>query len=224
MIVKSIEKNKAIALRKQGLAYSEILKQVPVAKSTLSLWLREVGLSRPQKQALTAKRIAAQARGAQRKREIRLERTLKIKQKAQQAVTKLIKDPQWLVGTLLYWAEGTKQKKWMPSQGIAFTNMDVNMLLMFRKWAIRYLQTEKLVYELYIHEKADIPKAQRYWEKIFHLKKNDLKIYIKKHNPKTVRHNTGIAYYGVMRIWIPKSTDLNRQIEGWIEGVVEYCK
>jgi orotate phosphoribosyltransferase-like protein len=33
-------KNKAVSLRKQGKTYSEILKEIKVAKSTLSLWLR----------------------------------------------------------------------------------------------------------------------------------------------------------------------------------------
>jgi orotate phosphoribosyltransferase-like protein len=53
-------KQKAIQLRMNGLTYSEILKCIPVAKSTVSLWLREVDLSVPQKQRITKKRIAAQ--------------------------------------------------------------------------------------------------------------------------------------------------------------------
>ncbi len=49
MIPKKEERKKAIQLRKKGLSYSKILKQVPVAKSTLSLWLRSVGLTKRQK-------------------------------------------------------------------------------------------------------------------------------------------------------------------------------
>ena len=52
------EKWKAVELRRKGLSYREILQHVPVAKSTLSLWLRTVGLSRPQTQRLTEKRLA----------------------------------------------------------------------------------------------------------------------------------------------------------------------
>lgn len=55
MIQKIEEKKKAIELRKQGLSYREILEQIPVAKSSLSLWLRSVGLSKKQKQRLTEK-------------------------------------------------------------------------------------------------------------------------------------------------------------------------
>ena len=52
MLAKIEEKQKAIALRKRGYSYSEILAEVPVAKSTLSLWLRSVGLAKKQKQLL----------------------------------------------------------------------------------------------------------------------------------------------------------------------------
>jgi intein-encoded DNA endonuclease-like protein len=37
MLAKFKEKEVAIELRKQGYSYSEILKKIPVAKSTLSL-------------------------------------------------------------------------------------------------------------------------------------------------------------------------------------------
>ena len=49
MITKIKEKEKAIKFRKEGFFYSEILKKVPIAKSTLSLWLRSVGLTERQK-------------------------------------------------------------------------------------------------------------------------------------------------------------------------------
>lgn len=39
-------KAKAIALRQQGLSYNEILAQVPVSKSSLSLWLRNIPVDR----------------------------------------------------------------------------------------------------------------------------------------------------------------------------------
>jgi transposase len=63
MAVKVKEKEIAIELRRQGYSYSEILKRVPVAKSTLSLWLRSLGLAKQQKQRLTEKRLAALKRG-----------------------------------------------------------------------------------------------------------------------------------------------------------------
>jgi len=42
----------AVELRKQGLSYNQITKIVPVSKSTLSLWLKDVGLTEEHRLAL----------------------------------------------------------------------------------------------------------------------------------------------------------------------------
>lgn len=75
MVHKKNEKEIAISLRKQGKTYGEILKVVKVAKSTLSLWLRSVGLAKEQYQTLTEKKRAAQKRGAEDRRTHRIEST-----------------------------------------------------------------------------------------------------------------------------------------------------
>lgn len=95
-------KESVVKLRKLGFSYAEILRRVPVAKSTISLWLRSVGLSIEQKQKLSAKRLDAAKRGGQRKREQRLINTEKIKQAARVEVKKLSKNKLWLMGVMLY--------------------------------------------------------------------------------------------------------------------------
>jgi len=224
MISKDREKTKAVSLRKRGSSYTQILKQVHVAKSTLSLWLREVGLSKPQKQKLTERRLAAARRGGLKKREMRIEKTAIIKDKAKKEVPKLIKDPFWLAGVLLYWAEGSKQKEWSPSEKVAFSNMDPDMIFLFHKWLKSYFMDVQLKYELYIHMSGDIDSAKQFWSNLLGIRKDRLLVYLKKHNPKTTRKNTGKKYFGGVRIVIQKSTDINRRIEGWTEGVIEYLK
>lgn len=110
------EKRRAIELRTQGLSYREIRRQVPVAKATLSLWLRAVGLSRPQQQRLTEKRLAAARRGWEKLRHERLERVTQATADAAQEATRRIdeRDMLWLIGTVLCWAKGTKSKAWRP--------------------------------------------------------------------------------------------------------------
>jgi hypothetical protein len=68
-------KEKAIQLRKKGLSYREIMAQVPVAKSTISLWLRSVGLSKRQWQRLTKKKLAGIQKGCDAKR---VQRTIEL--------------------------------------------------------------------------------------------------------------------------------------------------
>lgn len=55
IISKKDLQQKAIRLRKEGKTYSEILRVVPVAKSSLLLWFKDVGLSTEQVQRITAK-------------------------------------------------------------------------------------------------------------------------------------------------------------------------
>ena len=84
--MKNLLKEKALILRKEGSSYNEILMQVPVAKSTLSLWLRSVGLSKVQKQRLTDKKRASRERGWKAWNKIRVEKSQFIKQLAKEEI------------------------------------------------------------------------------------------------------------------------------------------
>lgn len=88
-MAKRVERKRAIELRKQGLSYREIRSEVPVAKATLSLWLRQVGLAKAQRQRLTAKRLAATHRGAQQLYEEKLERIGRILLEVESEATSL---------------------------------------------------------------------------------------------------------------------------------------
>ena len=137
-------KTKAIELRKKGLSYSEIRKEISVAKATLSLWLKSVGLSKSQKQRLTQKKLEAGLRGAQKRKEQRLALTAAIKQSAAQEIGSLDRQSLWLIGAALYWAQGNKQKENSVSCGIKFSNSDAQMLLFFYRWLLDFCGIEKI--------------------------------------------------------------------------------
>ena len=60
-------KNTAIRLRKEGLSFSEIKEKIPVSKSTLSKWFKEIKLSPAQRLRLKQKRIEAAKKGSDKK-------------------------------------------------------------------------------------------------------------------------------------------------------------
>lgn len=230
MFSKGEEKKKAITLRKQGKTYAEILKEVPVAKSTLSLWLREVGLSKGQIQRITTRRRAAQLRGAQSRKTDRIERTNKIHSEAMQAVGQLTKREQWLIGAALYWAEGTKERSGRIGQGIDFANTDPAMVKFFSNWLrdILGVESDQITLSLYLHKnhKERLPSICKYWEGVVNIPSIKISyVYLKKHNPKTVRKKVNESeYYGTLRIGVRRSTDLQRKIQGTIYGITgEYC-
>jgi hypothetical protein len=91
-------KEKAVALRKKGKTYSEILRIIPVAKSTLSEWLREVGLSISQQQNITEKRKAAQRRGAVARRTQRQKLQASIFAESAAEIRSISNRELWLIG------------------------------------------------------------------------------------------------------------------------------
>lgn len=224
---KTKEKEEATKLRKKGLSYSEILKEIPVAKSTLSLWLRSVGLSKRQKQRLTEKKLAAALRGAKIRKDQRLSITKEIKNKARGEIRKLSNRELWLIGVALYWAEGSKQKEHNVSQKVKFSNSDPKIIKIFLKWLqdICKLPKPEISFRISLHKKSlnKLDTVRKYWSVITGFSINDFKkIDWKKHKINTKRKNVGDKYYGLLNIYIKNSTNLNRKIEGWTEGIYKY--
>lgn len=218
-------KNKAINLRRQGLSYSEILKQVPVSKSTLSLWLRSVGLSKRQKQRLTKKKLEAMRRGSARKREIRIELIDTINKETKKDVYGLTNRDLWLTGIMLYWAKGSKEKEHNIAQATQFGNSDPKMIKVFMKWLKEIIKVpeNELDFEIYIHKTGDPEKALNYWSKVVSCNKSKFKVYFKRHRLGTTnRKNVKENYYGLMRIRVKKSSTLNRKISAWIKHICDY--
>ncbi|MCX6724416.1 MAG: hypothetical protein NT155_04620 [Candidatus Staskawiczbacteria bacterium] len=226
MQAKIEQKNKAIELRKQGFSYAEILKKIPVAKSSLSLWLRSVGLSKKQEQRLTDKKLASALRGSKKRKEIRIALTNEIKRKAQEEVGNLTERELWLISTALYWAEGSKEKNYRPGSGVQFSNSDPRMIRLFLSWLLGTVDIPKedIGIDIYIHEshKNTINRVINYWaEQINFSRDNFQHIYFKKNKIDTKRKNTGKDYYGLLRVRVKGSSILNRRISGWIDG---FCK
>jgi hypothetical protein len=221
-------KIKAIKLRKEGKTYSEILKVIPVAKSTLSDWLKKVGLSIPQKQIITEKRRAAQRKGADAQRNKRIKKQESLIENALKDIKSISKRELWLIGIALYWAEGAKEKDYRTTSRVSFSNSDPKMVALFIKWIKECIKlgNEDLILSLYIHEshKNRVIEIKKLWSKHLNLSLDLFdNVYFKKNKINTKRKNTGDLYIGLLRVNIVASTDLNRKITGWIKGILENC-
>lgn len=227
MIAKLKEKKLAIKLRKKGMSLQEIRQEVPVAKSTLSLWLKEVGLSIPQKQRLTQKKLDAAHRGALRRKKDRIAATDKIFAAAEKDIGSITKRELWLMGIMLYWAEGSKQKETNVASAVKLSNSDPFMIKFFVQWLneICGVPLDFLRLDVYIHETSKKTRREllRYWSLNTGVPlKYYRSIYFKKGSIKTKRKNIGDAYYGLVSLKVYRSTILNRQIAGWVKGIEKY--
>jgi len=80
---------------------------------------------------------------------------------------------------------------------------------------------ERLSFRLSIHETADVSAALRFWAGVVGVEADHFhKTNLKRHNPRTVRHNTGESYAGCLIVSVSRSTELHRRIEGWWKGLI----
>ncbi len=75
-------------------------------------------------------------------------------------------------------------------------------------------------------KRADFPlfdgagRALEFWSGVVGVPAPALAVARKRHNPKTVRKNTGDGYHGCLSVTVRRSSELNLRISGWCEGLV----
>ena len=128
------------------------------------------------------------------------------------------------MGIILYWAEGSKEKEWRNSSQVELINSDPFIVKFFLRWLLEVVKIKKndIYFQIYIHEnhKKSLLEVKKSWSNItgFELSYFN-KVYFKKHKVKTIRHNSGDNYKGILNILVRKSSNFNRKISGWVEGI-----
>lgn len=221
MKLKVREKEKAIRLRKHGHSYKDILKVVPVAKSTLSSWLKDLPLTNEEKHYLK-KRLDnnishGMIKAAAAHRRNRLEREKLIFNEARKEFDKFAHDPLFHTGIALYWAEGAKR-----SSMFQFSNSDTEMMRVMLFWVEKFLNRKRqgIFVRLYMHKPYIHENWEQHWAK-------EIQIPIKNFK-KTIYKPTGLLvkkrpnYKGCLRLEVPKSTRDRIKIIFWFNMLVEY--
>lgn len=171
----------------------------------------------------TKAQYAAALLGGAKRKEQRISQTEKIRLEAMQEVHEVHRDQFRLLGAMLYWAEGSKQKVHSISKGTIFSNSDPLMIVFFYKWLLEICQVSpgNITCELYIHRDANIQEARRFWAVTLKLPIHQLnQVRLKKGNPGSYRKNKGKGYHGVLRLTVRRSTNLNRTIMAWVERCI----
>ncbi len=214
---------KARELRGQGLDYEEIAAALGVAKSSVSLWVRDLATPARLSYAECRKRSAEGARRYwEAERPVREARRAAVREAAAAEIGELTKREILIAGAIAYWCEGAKNKPYRRSDRVIFTNSDPALIQFF----LRFLTAagtpqENLTFQVYIHENADVRSAELFWLNVTGARPEQFRrASLKRHNPKTVRKNVGDDYRGCLRIDVRRSTGLYRRIEGWAQAIV----
>jgi len=211
------EKEKAIGLRLRGRSIKEIAKQLNVAKSSVSLWVRDIKLTPVQLNKLAEKShtiVAIEKRRATRLNNERAKRQV-VLDLAEKEIKKLSLKDLWLIGVMLYWAEGGKTQRGL----VRFSNGDPEMIKIMMVFFRRVCKVpeEKFRGYIHIHPHLDHKKAEKYWAAIMGISlKKFFKTY-RKVNTSSKNKKDSLPF-GVLDIYIC-DTKLFLKISGWAKGI-----
>lgn len=214
-------KEKAVALRKKGYSYKEIMAEVPVAKSSLSLWLKDTELTASEKSVLKNRTDSNILRGrikaAASARNNRLIREKQRLPTVQAHFDRYKDDSLFQLGIGLYWAEGAKN-----SGSAMFTNSDERMIRIVLQWVetfTTYTRTE-LRYRLYVHKPYAHENCEAWWAEKLGV---PLTLFTKtSYKPTSKGVKIRQNYKGCLRVEVPRSSILLHTLKIWTDLLVEY--
>ena len=221
-MAKSEEKNRALELRQRGMGVRDIAKRIGIAKSTVSLWCRDIELTPVQIQHLHEKWICGgyygRMKGARMQHRQRLERMAIFQKQGMDLIGKLSNRDILMVGIALYWGEGDKK-----GRQVKITNSDPKIIKFILKWFKQVCTIERDRISLYVIineiHRSRVGEVEKYWSRITGIPRNQFTktTLIKAKNKKNYKNFP--VHYGTLTIRIKKSTNLHHQIMGMIEGL-----
>lgn len=202
-MAKTLLRERAIKLRIQGYTYGQIKRELKLAKSTLSSWLRNLPLDEKQFELLSKNR--------ERAKDLAVERYIETRKKQKLTRLKLVFNEQYemllplsekelfLCGLFLYWGEGDKMHG-----RISISNTDPKVIKFALYWMTNSLKIpkKKIKINLHLYRDMNIREAINFWSETLGIVKTQFnKPYIKKTNRagltyKSFGHGTCKLYFG----------------------------
>lgn len=163
------KQKKAILLRKEGKSLSEIAHILHVAKSSASLWVRNVTLSKRAQGRIQNKVVVGQKKAVRVMVQRRMKYRLGLEQIIRTSLSTMQLDPfiKKLFCSIFYWTEGTKN----PQTRVSFTNSDPMMVktyLLLLRTAFGLDET-KFRALVHIHSYHNDNEIKEYWSSITHI-------------------------------------------------------
>ncbi len=225
-MAKSRERLLARGLRRKGESIREIAQKVNIARSTVSLWCRDVVLTHDQLEALVERDKLGGARGrvvaAELSKNRKNERVSFNKNVGFERVGKISNRELFLIGIALYWAEGSKGVR---SERFVFVNSDPKMIMIMIRWLREclHISDEDIICRVGINEihQERIVEVEKHWSEITGIPLQQFKrASFKKVSNKKVYENF-TEHYGTLDLLVKKSTKLFYELLGSIAGISE---
>lgn len=221
-MARSLFKNRAIELRRHGRSVKDIAQELGVAKSTASLWVRDVILTIEQLEQLKKSQIKGRERGriigALVQKQARLKRIEEAKVEGRRTISSISKREMLLVGLALYAGEGNKTRE------VRFCNSDPKIINFMINWLIICFGINRNQIRLAVgineaHRSREL-LVKDYWSKTTNL---PLSCFVKTSFKKTSSHKiyeNFNEHFGTLDVRILQSKGLYYKIGGLIEALL----
>lgn len=153
---KGSKRVEARKLRAAHFSLKTIAARLDIAKSTASLWLRDM----PSATALARGRQGNKDLGNQSHQRA-VARLRRWRQEADQLWFSYRTEPLFMLGLGLYWGEGSKTTK-----SLRICNNDPKLIKIWLAWCAKYLPDVEHYGRVYVHEDVDELTARRYWSRV----------------------------------------------------------
>lgn len=217
------KKAEAIKLRREGKSINEICRLLTIAKSTTSVWCREVQLTNVQKEHLRKSQIASgylgRMKGVNKNRQGKIDRIERERRNAKKMLGRLASKDRLMLGIGLYWGEGTKTD----TSTTSFVNSDPHAIRFMVLWFREHFGISSNGFNPYISivsTHRDREKViKKYWARETGLPLSLFRkvIYLKVQHKRVYENHD--SYYGTLALRIRKSTNLKYRIRGLLEIV-----
>jgi DNA-binding MarR family transcriptional regulator len=209
--MKTAERDVARKLRREGLSMREIERRLGVARSTVSLWVREIELTDHQREELHARGLSARSRA----RRIYYRARRRMYQEEGRALARR-GEPLHEAGCMLFWAEGSRQRN-----VAQFTNSDPAMMAFFIGFLRRYFELPDDAMSVACNLFSDHEERQRqiedFWLATLDVPRSRLtKTMVNKYSRSSKRTRMNKLPYGTCRLTVHR-THVVQHIYGAIQ-------
>lgn len=199
--MKSNVKKKALMLRGKGFSFREISDKLGISKSTASLWLRSVKLSKNAKERIHKLSVDGRNRGKDSVKRRIADEDRKILSKAKNSIARcyLLRNDLKIVCALLYWCEGGKTEK---SQ-LTFINADPKLVKYFIDTFRKAFDVDESRFRalIHLHDYHNVDEQTKFWSEVTRIPKTQFtKPYNKPNTGKRIKKDyqgcISVRYHG----------------------------
>lgn len=204
------KKQQAIELRKQGYSLLNISKLVGISKSSVSLWTRDIKLTKEQEESLKVRPSLKDGR-----EKLSVKRRAEKEQWQHEGMLKAKElKPLHILGCAIYWGEGSKTHN-----DCSLVNSDPNMLRCFINFVYNELHID--CHDLKIHincydDMHTVEEIEQFWLKELNLSKTNLYKTTVNSRPSSSKEKASKLEYGTCSVRLTKGTKHLEHIKGAI--------